>query len=427
MLSIEMTHRYKTPGFSIALAEGSAPARIQLFKVGKFYHPQYGEFDITPKILEEMKKNFDEKVRGIDLALDYQHENEKEAAAWFKELIVDQSGMWAEIEWTPQGKQDVADKVYRYVSPEFQLSYQDNETLKEYGAVLLGAGLTNRPFIKRMEPVVELAEGGADSERAKLHQAQQERSKKYGIEVVKYSALQPASGDPTSDEDFGDPVNYKFPLGDKAQASNARVRFKQFANEIYSDSKGKNIVHERIVRKELALGITPSFDAKDALDAALPEDIKAKISKPIKTSEGGYQMTPEEMKAKIAELEAALAKANGDHAAAMGEVQKYKDAQKMSEKEASFTKMLTEGKAVAAQKEAFMNGDLVKFAELAQPVKLTPAGSGDGGKADAGGDVDEKIHKLAEEKVSKKEAKDYVTAVKMVLSENPELSKQKYA
>ena len=44
------------------------------------------------------------------------------------------------------------------MSPDFTFNYVDNETLNEYGPTLFGAGLTNRPVIKNMEPVIQLSE-----------------------------------------------------------------------------------------------------------------------------------------------------------------------------------------------------------------------------------------------------------------------------
>lgn len=309
---------FKTPGFSISLSEEGAPNKIQLFRYGKFHHPTYGEFEINKKLLEEMKANFDSDVRGIGIAVDYKHENEAESAAWIKQVEVDDSGMFALVDWTPKGKQKVSDKEYRYISPEFVLSYQDNETLKDHGPTLMGAALTNRPFIKRMEPVVELSEGSAP--------------------------VQP-------------------------------------------DDKNKK----------------------------------------IKTSEGGYQMTPEEMKAKIEELEAALAKAHGESAAMAAEKQKYAEEKKLAEKKAKFAAMLSEGKVVVAQEEPYLKDDMVKFAELAQPVKLSTEGTSQKGKEEDGSDVDDKIMKLAEEKLASKKVKNLSEGISMVLTENPELKKEKYA
>jgi superfamily I DNA and/or RNA helicase len=137
-----------------------APEKVQLLRVGKFEHDEYGTFEITTKILKKLKENFDAKVRGVDLAIDFSHDNHKEAAAWIKEveLSEDETQLWAIVDWTTLGKAKVEGKEYRYLSAEFSNSYKDTETGKSFGPTLFGAGLTNRPFIKNMAPAVELKE-----------------------------------------------------------------------------------------------------------------------------------------------------------------------------------------------------------------------------------------------------------------------------
>lgn len=56
-----------------------------------------------------------------------------------------------------------------------------------------------------------------------------------------------------------------------------------------------------------------------------------------------------------------------------------KEAEKAA-KEAKFNELCTKGKACAAQKEAYMEGDMVKFAELAQPLNVVENGDNSGGK-----------------------------------------------
>ena len=82
--------------------------------------------------------------------------------------------------------------------------------------------------------------------------------------------------EPTDLRLYGDPVNLKFPGDTKEKAANARVRFKQFA-ETYDEDASKAVVHERIVRRELAEGIEPGFDPDDPLDALLPQDLKDEL------------------------------------------------------------------------------------------------------------------------------------------------------
>jgi phage I-like protein len=165
------TERIHTAPLQIRLTENSAgemqiPTRIQLFRTGAYTQADKAgkehKFKITREHLEAMVKNWSENVRGIDLALDFGHKSDEEAAAWFKDLLIEDaqgfSELWAEVEWTPDGKAAIAAKKYRYISPDFAFVYKDNESGKTFGPTLFGAGLTNRPIIKNMAPAIELTE-----------------------------------------------------------------------------------------------------------------------------------------------------------------------------------------------------------------------------------------------------------------------------
>jgi phage I-like protein len=159
---------FKGTPFEVKCSDGkSAPKRIQVIRCGTFHHPQYGKFEITEEILRSFKKNFDDKVRGIDIAVDYKHASEDVAAAWFRalELTENDTELWADVDWTPNGEKVVSEREFRYVSADFAFAYKDNETLKEFGPVLLGAGLTNRPVVKNMKPVA--AHEGVDMDKDK--------------------------------------------------------------------------------------------------------------------------------------------------------------------------------------------------------------------------------------------------------------------
>ena len=89
----------------------TVPSRVQILRVGKFNHPSYGAFEITKKTLAEMKANFDKKVRGIDLAFDYYHASDEDAAAWVNtlELAEDGAELWATVAWTPKAAKKLDD------------------------------------------------------------------------------------------------------------------------------------------------------------------------------------------------------------------------------------------------------------------------------------------------------------------------------
>lgn len=139
---------------AVKLSEGQSP-EIQILRVGKFDHPQYGNFEITNKVLSELKDNFDKRVRGIDIAIDYFHKADEEAAGWIKELYLseDQSELWAKVDWTPTASKKLSEREVRYFSPEFAFKWQDPESKQTFNNVLLGGGLTNRPFVKEMEAI----------------------------------------------------------------------------------------------------------------------------------------------------------------------------------------------------------------------------------------------------------------------------------
>ncbi len=159
----------KFGSFIIALAEaGTVPNKVQLLRTGAFNYDGQ-DLAVTPAMLSSMLKNFTDKVRGYEdgsLPIDYFHENERIAAAWINSLSLSEDGneLWADVTWTPKGKQIVADKELRYTSAEFSLNYESNEGGKQFGPTLFGAGLTNRPFVKGMDAIVELTE----DEKSKL-------------------------------------------------------------------------------------------------------------------------------------------------------------------------------------------------------------------------------------------------------------------
>ena len=104
---------------------------IQVLRVGTFFHN--GQIvNVVKSDLKSMIKNFSDGVRGIDLMLDYSHESEKEAAAWFEDLYLSDDGkeLWAKVDWTDDGADSVRKKKYRYISADFNFAYKDNETFK---------------------------------------------------------------------------------------------------------------------------------------------------------------------------------------------------------------------------------------------------------------------------------------------------------
>lgn len=133
--------------------DGFKRSWIMLMPEGEYDHPQYGKLAFTRPKLSEFKRNFDNRVRKIDIALDRDHDG-GQATGWLEELALKDGGLWGLVRWTRLGEQLLGDQIYRYFSPEFG-TFTDPESGKKFENVIIGGGLTNRPFLKTM-PAVKL-------------------------------------------------------------------------------------------------------------------------------------------------------------------------------------------------------------------------------------------------------------------------------
>jgi len=130
------------------------PYIIELATVVDGFHPAYGQVIITKKDLISFKDNFENKVVGIDISLDFDHET-REAAGWLTEVFLNNEGttLLGVVKWTPKGALSLSDREFRYFSPEFSLNWVHPHTGTLHGPTLLGGALVNRPFLK-MEAIV---------------------------------------------------------------------------------------------------------------------------------------------------------------------------------------------------------------------------------------------------------------------------------
>ena len=298
---------------------GNGTGLVQVLRTGVFDHEKYGKFKIDQKVLSDMVANFKSNVRGVDLAIDYFHDSDKEAAGWVKDLVLsdDKSELWAEIEWTPRAQKKLGEREIRYFSADFAFEWKNPETGKVYKNVLFGGGLTNRPFIKDMDAIVASENGG--------------------IEV---------------------------------------------------DEKLKEL---------------------QAQVLALTEVVKAQ-----KLAENGDEM--EKLKAQLKELEEKYSALQAKNQELMDAKKLAEETAKTDKKKSEFKLLLSEGKAVAAQEEAYLKGDMGEFIKLAQPLNPKGAGSSEGNTETKD---DDEIKKLAEQKVKESEGKlSFRDAVKLVKKEN---------
>jgi len=335
---------------------------IQVLKSGTFYDPRYKQFDVTAKMLQEMVSNFRNGVRGVVPALDYDHDTQGPAAGWFKELYIKDIGpesqLWAKIEFTPRGQKSLSDKDYGYISADFEDAYEDNETGRKYGCVLKGAALTNRPVIKRMEPVIQLSEKDAVSEKiAKLIDEgyPQEQAVAIASQMErdgKLSELNPNQGGTVQTDD-------QKKLADlEAQCADMQKKLGDYKK----------------LEEEMGVDGIEALMSKIAEMKKGPAQVEVEVEK-----KDDMEKQLSETKEKLVLAEKKLVE---------------------MEKETEFTKLLSEGKAVAAQREAYLAGDMKKFIELSEPMKMEEQGVATTPKDvdDVDGEIEKLAKKLAEEK-----------------------------
>ena len=134
---------------------------VQLSPFGEFVLHDGGKMNgcvqhCTREAFEAMVANW--KAAGSpDILVDVDHASatgvSTEAAAWAKNLRVDDTGLCADFELTPKGKELIGGKQYRFVSPGWSLD-KDGTPL-----ALCSVGLTNRPNLP-VKPVVNSGDAG---------------------------------------------------------------------------------------------------------------------------------------------------------------------------------------------------------------------------------------------------------------------------
>jgi phage I-like protein len=316
-------------------------SKVQLLRAGE------SSLEITTDMLRNMKKNFDSNVRKVDCAVDYFHNSFAEAAGWIKDVVLENSDteLWIAVDWTEAAKEKILSKEIRYLSADFDMNYKDNETGIEHGPTLNGGGLTNRPFVKGMNPILSEFSAIIDNSPEKLDHIRRIlfNTPKKGTEIMNFDDLK-----------------------------------KALVSIQLSDDQKKEIAR--------LMGI-------ESKDVKLSEEVQV-------------------LKATVAEKDK--------------EIVKLSDESKALKKEAEFAVLLSEGKAVPAQKEAYLTGNMAEFVKLSVPVNLSASGSGkgdEGKEAKTAAEAEEKLQKFAEEKRKADPKLSIQESIGLALSENPDLKK----
>lgn len=125
-------------------ADGTVPDWVELIPAGPEIIGQDGR-----RWLHDRPQDVVSNSRiGRDLPLDWEHSTEvkapkgekADAAAWIVDLEVRANALWGKLEWTEDGRNSVAKRKYRYLSPVFLFERESGRIVR-----LKSAGLTNSP------------------------------------------------------------------------------------------------------------------------------------------------------------------------------------------------------------------------------------------------------------------------------------------
>lgn len=158
--------------------EGTPPRRVLIVPWGEI-EAESGSFVLDEAAADEAIAAF--AAHGTDIPIDYEHQTLggefsspsglAPAAGWINGLVrvspgaageggtPVEPGLWADVTWTGEGAQRLANREYRYLSPVALVRRSDRRLVGVHSVAL-----TNKPAISGMRPVVNRAQAADASE-----------------------------------------------------------------------------------------------------------------------------------------------------------------------------------------------------------------------------------------------------------------------
>lgn len=143
--------------------DGGNEVWVEALPARTFHTPQYGPVEVTKDKIARMIQNFNKRVRGQDIATDFDHGMDRAkgnmASGWFREFAMKpssddptQASLFARIELTSDAAKEIKDKKWRYFSLEWMDDWLDNNGIKHFD-VITGGAFTNKPVAKNILPI----------------------------------------------------------------------------------------------------------------------------------------------------------------------------------------------------------------------------------------------------------------------------------
>ncbi|MBJ8343949.1 phage protease [Antrihabitans sp. YC2-6] len=161
-------------------ADGNPPESIHLLSAGHWHTPWHGAFEHTTSDLAQMVVNFGQgiglvkqKNGAYEAPINKGHDTTGPAAGWITGLRLENNGaeLWGDVRWTKEGSRALREEEYKFISPEWNprdFPWEDPENEGVFvDNVLSGAGLTNTPLFKKLQPVMASQDAGGSDKQIK--------------------------------------------------------------------------------------------------------------------------------------------------------------------------------------------------------------------------------------------------------------------
>lgn len=139
--------------------QGGARYRVQILRKGRWYHPQAAnrELVVDDRLLDEIVRQFNAGVFGRELPVNLGHTDDSvDSKGWVRRVYRQGDALYADIDVVdPSVDERVRTNRLKYASAELVFNWLDPETRERVNAVRAVA-LTNRPYIKGMQPIEPL-------------------------------------------------------------------------------------------------------------------------------------------------------------------------------------------------------------------------------------------------------------------------------
>lgn len=303
------------PGEVIDLGDGTKRFRKQLVKFGKWVDPHNpkSKMNLDKSWAEQVAANFKNKVVGrIPVPMGHPQSAADLALLNKGELVklsVEDDGLYGELDIRDKSAaQAIDDDLVWDVSISFDPNYMDKKAGNSVGPALLHVGLLTDPYLKGMSPFQAL---GNNANAVMLSE-----SKEYQMSVVK------------NDREFDVTVKYDDNGTEK--------------EVVIAPGQEVDVPDEAVEATQ-----------KQVVDAQAPAPVEPVVQPepPVETPEPTPEVKPE-LSDRTAELEKELAEARSQIA--------QRDA------EATYSKLLSDGKIVPAQRDAF-----IQLSAVNSPVSLS--------------------------------------------------------